>query len=197
MADQKALPPKYNEADLKKRYEALLTELDFVKVANDYPKAIKDLLGGDSEKQVIAVKMLGESGEPKVIPWLVPFLDSEDTPLRIWAGASIQRIIETSALRRRDPTRPDQILLRPLGEGELDLRPFAWIALKMFRKPDDGNTHTYAVTLIRYLEAREFEDELRHCLLSDHPAVSDKAKWALESLGFESDHQQVVAPKGP
>jgi uroporphyrinogen-III synthase len=34
---------------------------------------------------------------------------------------------------------------------------------------------------------REFEDELRHALGSKHPAVSEKAKWALSSLGFEVD----------
>ena len=196
LANQKALPPKYNEADLRNRYEEFLTKLDYIKVASDYPKAIKDLLGGNSEKQLLAIKMFGESGEPTVIPWLVPFLDSEDNPLRIWSGVSIQRIIETCALSRRDPTRPEQVILRPLGEGELDLRPFAWIALKMFRKADDGNTHAYAATIIRYLEVREFEDELRRCLRSNHPAVSNKAKWALEELGLESNFRRTQQDDG-
>jgi len=187
LAFQKALPPKYDEADLKKRYDALLIELDYVKVAADHPKVIKDLLSGDSAKQVTAVKMLGEAGDPTVIPWLVPFLDSEDTSLRIWAGSSIDKVIATCALKRRDFTRPDQVILQPRGDGEMDLRPFAWIALKMFRKPDDGNTHAYAASVIRYLEVREFEDELRRCLQSRHPAVLEKAKWALQSLGFKSD----------
>lgn len=184
LAFQKTLPPKYDEADLKKRYDALLIQLDYVKVAADHPKVIKDLLSGDSAKQVTAVKMLGEAGDPTVIPWLVPFLDSEDTSLRIWAGSSIDNVIATCALKHRDFTRPDQVILQPQGDGEMDLRPFAWIALKMFRKPDDGNTHAYAASVIRYLEVREFEDELRRCLQSTHPAVSEKAKWALQSLGF-------------
>jgi hypothetical protein len=185
LADQKALPPKYNEADLKTRYDAFLLGLDYVKVATDYPKVIKDLLSGDSARQVTAVKMLGETGEPAVIPWLVPYLDSEDISLRVWASSSIDKVISTCALKRRDRTQPDRVVLRPLEAGELDLRPFAWVALKMFRKPDDGNTHAYAVSMTRYLEAREFEDELRRCLLSRHPAVSGKAHWALQSLGFE------------
>jgi hypothetical protein len=64
----------------------------------------------------------------------------------------------------------------------------------MFRKPDDGNTHAYAASITRYLEVKEFEDELRRCLNSKHPAVSQKAKWALESLGFEVGDQQDAQP---
>jgi hypothetical protein len=55
----------------------------------------------------------------------------------------------------------------------------------MFHQPDDGNIHAHAASITRYLEAKELEDELRRCLQSRHPAVSDKAKWALESLGFQ------------
>ncbi len=186
LAGQKALPPKYNEAELRKRYEAFLLELDYVKVATDYPKLIKDLLSGDSARQVAAAKVLGETGEPTVIPWLVPFLDSEEASVRIWAGSSIEKVISVWALKRRDLTQPDRVVLRPLASGELDLRPLAWIALKMFRKPDDGSTHAYAASVTRYLEAREFEDELRRSLQSPHPAVSEKAKWALQSLGLEA-----------
>jgi hypothetical protein len=191
MASQKVPPPKYDAADLKKRYETFLIELDYVKVAADYPKLIKDLLSGDSAKQVTAIKMLGETGEPMVIPWLVPFLDSEDTSLRIGAGSSIDKVISACALKPRDRTQPDRVVLWPTGVDELDLRPFAWIALKMFRKPDDGNTHAYAASITRCLEVKEFEDELRRCLQSRHPAVADKAKWALQSLGFETADQKA------
>ena len=67
LADQKALLPKYNEAEIKARYDVFLLGLDYVKVATDYPKVIKDLLSNDSAKQVAAVKTLGETGEPAVI----------------------------------------------------------------------------------------------------------------------------------
>jgi hypothetical protein len=183
--EQKALPPKYDEAELKRRYEAFLLELDYVKVATDYPKAVKDLLSANSARQVAAVQLLGDTADPAVIPWLVPLLDAEDASLRIWAGSSIDKVISACVLKRRDRTQPDRIVLRPPGPGELDLRPCAWIALKMFHKPDDGNTHAYAASITRYLEAKEFEGELRRCLQSRHPAVSEKAKWALESLGFD------------
>ncbi len=183
--DQKALPPKYDEADLKKRYEAFLLDLDYVKVAADYPKAVKDLLSANSARQIAAVQMLGDTGDPAVIPWLVPLLDSEEASLRIWAGSSIDKVISACALKRRDRTQPDRVVLRPPGPAELDLRPLSWIALKMFNQPDDGSTHAYAASITRYLEAREFEPELRRCLQSRHPAVSEKARWALESLGFD------------
>jgi hypothetical protein len=194
--EQKALPPKYDEADLKKCYDNFLLELNYVQVATDHPKVIKDLLSGDSARQLTAVKTLGETAAPVVIPWLVPFLDSEDVSLRIWAGSSIDKVISAGALKRRDPTQPDRVVLRPLEAGELDLRPFAWVALKMFRKPDDGNTHAYAASVTRYLEVREFENELRHCLWSRHPAIAGKARWALESLGLEkaSGHQWRSMP---
>jgi hypothetical protein len=199
LADQKALPPKYDERDLKNRYETFLLALDYVTVASDHPKVIKDLLSGNSERQVAAVKMLGESGDPRVIPWLVSFLDAEEASLRIWAGSSIDKVISTCALKRRDHTQPDRVVLRPLAAGDLDIRPFAWVALKMFRKPDDGNTHAYAASVTRYLEVREFEDELRRCVNSKHPAVSEKGKWALQSLGYEigeKDAQPISAGDG-
>jgi hypothetical protein len=56
----------------------------------------------------------------------------------------------------------------------------------MLDRPDDGNTHAHAV-MIRYLELREFMPELRTIPQSRHPAVSDKAKWALEELAGRQD----------
>jgi hypothetical protein len=194
LADQKALPPKYDEQDIKNRYDKFLLELDYVTVASDHPKAIKDLLSGNLERQVAAVKMLGESGDPRVIPWLVSALDAEDASLRIWAGSSIDKVIADCVLKRRDPTQPDRVVLRPLAPGDMDLRSFAWIALKMFRKPDDGSTHAYAASITRYLEVREFEDELRRCLNSRHPAVSNKAKWSLQALELEMNNQDDAQP---
>jgi hypothetical protein len=185
LADQRAMPAKYDEQDLRNRYDAFLQELDYVTVASDYPNVIRDLLSGNSEKQVTAVKMLGESGDARVVPWLVSVLDSEDASLRIWAGSAIEKVISTCVLKRRDRTQPDRVVLRHRAAGEPDLRPLAWIALKMFRKADDGSTHAYAASVTRYLEIREFEDELRRCLRSKHPAVSEKAEWALRSLDFE------------
>ncbi|HYT89953.1 MAG TPA: hypothetical protein VEL76_14700, partial [Gemmataceae bacterium] len=70
---------------------------------------------------------------------------------------------------------------------DLDLRPLAWLVVRMLNRPDDGNTHAYAAVLIRYLELREFTPELRQLLQSRHPAVRDKAKWALAELAGPQD----------
>jgi len=193
---QRPPPPKYDEADLKELYDAFLISQDYVKVATDYPQVIKDLLSNVPELQVKALRTLGATGKPYVIPWMVPFLDSEDASLSINTGSYIEELVSELALQRRD-SRQDKVVLRPLAAGDLDLRPLAWVALKMFRKPDDGNTHAYAATMTRYIEIREFEDELRSCLGSRHPAVSDAAKWALEELGLGAIPKDCVIPDLP
>lgn len=195
-AKQVSLRPRHDEAALKKRYVEFVSSLDYVAVARDYRKAVENLLSGDPERQTVALRTLSETGEPRVIPWMVPFLDTEDRTVRVWAGVSIQKVISTCALRRRDMSRLGKVVVKPLAEGDTDLRPFAWIALKMFRKDDDGNTHANATTITRYLELREFEGELRRCLRSRHPAVRDKALWALESLGFTVEKEDTRQERG-
>ena len=54
---------------------------------------------------------------------------------------------------------------------------------------EESGWETYE-RLVEFPLWKEFEDELRRCLLSDHPAVSNKAKWALEELGLESNPQR-------
>jgi hypothetical protein len=115
----KQVPPplKYNVEDLKKDFDGFITELDFLKVAQDYPKAIRKLFSGDSESQIEAVRTLAETGEIEVIPWLLPFLDTEDKNLRIWTGASLEKLVSSHVLKRRDMSRPDVVLIRPLRPG--------------------------------------------------------------------------------
>lgn len=195
-ARQLALARKYDEAVLKKQYQEFISSLDYVAVAKDYPKLVKDLLSADSPCQMTAIRTLAMTGDPRIIPWIVPFLDGEDRSLGIGAGSCIEKIVSTYVLRRRDMSQPGKVVLKPLAKGDLDLKPIAWIALKMFRKNDDGNTHAYAASITRYLEVKEFEDELRGCLKSQHPAVRDRALGALESLGFTVDKKDVQQQDG-
>jgi len=65
------------------------------------------------------------------------------------------------------------------------------LVLDMFREMDDGNTHAYAASMARYLGLHEFERELEHCLESRHPAVVNKAKWALESLERQKEYDMI------
>ncbi len=180
---RQTLPPeKYSRAELKKQYDDFLPDLEYLEVAKDFPKSVTDLLSDDGQRQRSAMMTLGASGKPYVIPWLVPFLDSNKKDIRIWAGASISKVVEIWALQRRDPGIEDEVVLLPLKDTDLNIGPLRWIALKMFDRVDDGNTHAYAAVMTRYLEAKEFEDELLKSLKSKHPAVSNKAKWALDSL---------------
>ena len=193
LAKQVPLPPLYDEAELKERFDTFMKSVDMLTVSKDYPKAVRKLLSADPEKQVQAVKTLAETGEIEVIPWLLQFLDSEDSTLRIGTGASLEKLVSSYILKRRDMARPEVVLIRPIKSDEKDLRPLAWIVLKMFRRPDDGNTHAYAASMTRYLGLDEFQRELDQCLESRHPAVSNKAKWALESLERQKEYEKAAS----
>ena len=195
LSKQVPLPPKYDEAVLKTLFDDFMEVTDPLLISKEYPEAVRKLLSGDSEKQIEAVRALAETGEVEAIPWLLPFLESEDKTLRIWAGSSLEKLVSSHVLKRRDMTRPDVVLIRSLRPEEKDLRPVAWIVLQMFRKTDDGNTHAYAASMTRYLGLHEFERELEQCLESKHPAVANKAKWALESLSQQKEYEEETSNK--
>lgn len=140
------------------------------------------LIGGEGDDLLVY-----DAADTRVIPWLVPFLDSENQELAVWSGAAIERIISTVALKRRDFSVPDKVVLRPPMKGDSELRPFAWLALKMLQKPDDGNFRAYALSILRYLEMREFVEDFRRGTWSRHPSVSMRAWSALEELGREAN----------
>ncbi|MHC4866531.1 MAG: hypothetical protein ACYTEX_20845 [Planctomycetota bacterium] len=180
---------------LKKRFDKFMAALDLLAVTRDYPKAVRKLLSADPAKQIEAVKTLAETADPNVIPWFLPFLEADDNTLRIWTGSSLEKLLSSLVLKRRDNSMPEVVVIKPLRPGDTDLRPLAWVVLKMFRKPDDGNTHAYAASMARYLGLHEFERELRQCLQSRHPAVSNKAKWALESLEQQKQYEERTSGK--
>jgi HEAT repeat protein len=192
---KQAPPPKYDETILKQAFNEFIGALDLLTVTKDYPKAIRKLLSGDPDKQIEAVKTLAETGEPEVIPWLLPFLEADNDRLRIWTGSSLEKLVSSYVLKRRDNTIGEVVVIKPLRPTDKDLRPLAWVVLKMFRKPDDGSTRAYAASMARYLGLYEFERELKHCLKSKHPAVSNKAKWALESLERQREYEKRTSNK--
>ena len=194
-AKQVSSPPKYDEAVMKKDFDAFMESVDMLTVSKDYPKAVRKLLSGDPEKQIQAVKTLAATGEIEVIPWLLPFLEAENKDLRIWTGSSLEKLVSSHVLKRRDMNMPEFVVIKSLRPGDRDVRPLAWVVLKMFRKPDDGNTHAYAASMTMYLGLHEFERELEQCLESSHPAVSDKAKWALESLERQKEYEKATSNK--
>src|SRR5262245_15923901 len=179
--------PRDDEAKLKKDCGKLLASLKPQDLAGQHPRAVAALRGQEPKAQIEALQKLARTGDPNALPLMVPLLESQDPTVRIWAGATVSQLVEQYTLRRRDPRIGDRVVLKPRGPGDLDLHPLAWLVVKMLRKPDDGNTHAYAAVLIRYLELRELVPRLRPLLQSRHPAVSDKARWALEELADRQD----------
>jgi hypothetical protein len=192
----KTIPaPLYNEAELKKDFNAFLESIDALKVTRDYPMAVRKLLSYDPGKQMQAMETLSATGEIEVIPWLLPFLDTTKGNLHIWAGCYLEKLVSNYTLKRRDPKIGEYVIIEPLRKNDTDLQPLAWVVLNMFNKRDDGNTHAYAATMTRYLSLYEFDRELQGCLKSRHPAVSNKAKWAIKSLKRQKEYDQELSEK--
>lgn len=168
---QKAAP-KYDEQEVERLFKVWVDGLDTMAVTSDYKKPIRDLLSADIHRQTAAIETLGSSGDIRVIPWLFPFINQENNTLRIFAGLSIEKVI-SAAIHQKPDGR---------AKRATSLKPTAWIALQMFRKPDDGNTWCYASNITRLLRMKEFEDELTRAMGSKHPSVSEDAKNALESF---------------
>ena len=89
---------KYDEKVLKKQYLEFIDSLNYLDVVVDYRKAVKDLLSDNTERQIAAIKTLSQTNQPNVIPWMVPFLDSNDIYLRLAAANSIEQIVTWWAL---------------------------------------------------------------------------------------------------
>jgi HEAT repeat protein len=170
------------ESESRRACEKLLESFDPLSVSRRHPGTIVDLLSIDPAKREAALAMLAATQSADAIPWILPFLDAQEERVRVHAGLALSRIVEAEALKRRDPAFPDRVVLRPLREEDRDLRALAWIVARMLEKPDDGSTHAYACAMIRYLELCGFEGRLQGLLESRHPAVREKAKWALEEL---------------
>ena len=168
---------------LKGQYDAFVESLNHRQMAEDYPGAVRNLDSPDPKNQIVGIKTLAATDDVRAIPWIAPFLDSKDRQVRIYAGQALSAVVASHELKRRDKTRPERVVIKPPGPGDVNLRPMAWVILKMLKMPDDGNTHAYAANMIGYLGLSEYEGDLRQLLASRHPAVSQAASRALEMLG--------------
>lgn len=193
--DQRAEPRK-SEVELRKSYEQFVDSLDTLKIVREYPRAIQHLLSADPERQVIGLRVLSASGEVEAIPWMVPHLDAPEHNVRTSAGSIIENLVSTTILKqRRDPMRPDRVVIKPLGPRDTDFRPLAWVAHKMLQKDNDPDLQAYAATMIGYIGLKEFGPELKKLLGSRHPAVTNSAKYALELLGLR-EREEVRGQTG-
>lgn len=171
---------------LERSCEEFLARHDKSQVQRDYPKAIEDLLSGSRDEQLRGIRVLGATRELYILPWLVPILDAEDNEVRVMAGSSIEQVVSSVLLERRDRSRPEQIIIRPPEPGEVNLNPLSWVALKMIRS-NEPNLSSYGATMAGYLGRRDFEEDLRRLLDSPHPAVQNAARYGLIILGLEEE----------
>ena len=186
--EQKFLESKYDEAELKITYTNFIDSLDPVIFISHYPKAIKNLLSANYENQKLGLRTLKEIQEIEIIPWLIPFLDSKDSYVRIEAVMAISNLVVYHTLKRRDSNIPERVVIKPMTLNDTDLRPLAWLILQMLRLPDSNpNLRSYAATMTGYLNLQIFELEIKMLLDSKHPAVVNSAKYAIELL--KNGHQ--------
>ncbi|MEK6237053.1 MAG: hypothetical protein N2C14_20280, partial [Planctomycetales bacterium] len=174
-------------AQEKKAYDQFIRSLDRKRIQRDHGGSIRNLKSDEPGVVTAALRSLSATQNTAAIPWIVPFLDSDDPVVRVWAGSSLERLVSAHELKRRDLGQSHKIAIKPRGPNDLDLRPLRWVIRRMLRKNDDGNTHAYAATMIGYLGLTEFEQELRELMGSRHPAVTNAAKHALETLGMAED----------
>ena len=187
--EEKFLESKYDEAALKITYINFIDSLTPVKLVNNYPKAIKNLLSANYENQKLGIRTLKETQEIEIIPWLIPFLDSKNSYVRIEAIMAISNLVVYHTLKRRDMNIPERVVIKPMTLNDTDLRPLAWFILQMLRLPDSNpNLRSYAATMTGYLNLQIFELEIKMLLDSKHPAVVNSAKYAIELL--KNGHQQ-------
>ena len=186
-----AAPP--DEALLKRQYDAFVESLDHRKLAEDYPGAVRNLDSPDPKRQIIGIKTLAATEEVAAIPLIVPFLDSEDRGVRIYAGQALNALVAAHQLKRRDKRQSGKVVILPPALGDIDLKPVSWVILKMLQMPDDGNMHAFAANMIGYGGFDEYEPELRKLLDSRHSAVKTAARRALEMIGTQQDNDVGTA----
>lgn len=176
--------PLYDNVKLEKTCDEFVQSLDAIEIARDYPKVVQEILSVNPEKQISALNTLSETKNLNAIPWIISLLDSDDANVKTHAGSAFEKLVTSYTLQRRDLNYPDKIVLNPLGKNDKDLRPLAWIVLKMLRD-SNPNVQSYAATMAGYLNLTYFDDDLKLLLKSKHPAVIQSAQNALGMLRTE------------
>lgn len=182
----------HDEQLLRAQYDRFVESLDREGIAREYSGAIRKLDSLDPQTLIAGLKTLGATEEVGAIPWIVPFVDSHDRRIRVVAGQALLRTVVSNELKRRDATQPGKVVIRRPAPGDHDLRPMAWVVLRMLRT-GDANVRSYAATMIGYLGLSQFRGELRELLVSIHPAEAKAAGTALDMLPVdERDGPKVM-----
>ncbi len=179
---------RFNEKELKSNLDNFIAKIDSLSLARKYPEIAKKILSNQTDQQEVALRMLGESQEVIALPWIILLLDSDDKDIKVEAGLAVKNIVSSITLKRRDMNYPQYILLKPSQETDIDLRPIAWIALKLLRA-DEPSLIAYGITITRYLNLYKFEAEILSHKESIHPAVTNTMNWAIEELQLQKKYE--------
>ena len=188
------LEMQHSELSLKESYRRFYESLDHVRIEKEYPKAVKLLESKVPVEQEIGLRVLAASEDVDAVYFIVPLLDAENARVRVMAGYALETIVSNQVLKNRDSSRPDRIVILPQKSGERDLKPIRYIVEKML-DTDEPNIQSYAATMTGYLRIMELELVLRKLLNSEHPAVNNSAKYALELMGKSTPALEKIYPK--
>jgi hypothetical protein len=177
--EDRGKPLIYNEDSLKNVYSDFIDSLNPLIIIEDYPKSIKNLLSSSVERQKLGLETLGSTTQIEILPWIIPFLNSKDDYVRIYAIRAINKLVEHYTLKRRDWNISNQVRILPLKSDNVDLRPLAWLVLQNIRQ-QEPNIASYAARVAGYLNLNIFREEILLLKQSIHPAVVDSANTTLE-----------------
>jgi len=179
----------FNEDELKVRFDNFIDKLEPLNLTKKYPEITRKILSCKPEQQEIALKMLAESEEIDAIPWILLLLDSDESSTRTWAGNALEDIVIGIVSYRRDMKFPGIYVFKPLGKQDVDLKPMAWIVLRMIRS-GNHNQIAYGISMARYLNLFEFEGVISSQQYSQSPAVTNAMKWALEGFKLQKKYDK-------
>lgn len=195
IAQECYLPPedtlRYKPEVMKLQYEQYLDSLKAFKVMANYPAAVRKILSSNKEKQIAGIKILQETHEPEILPWIATFFQSEDQELKAAAYDALEELITYHALKRRDPEIGEKIIILPPSENDLDLQALAWPLYLALNRPDlyGISVQSSVASSSGYLLLEEFTPLLKRLLNSHHPAVQHAAKSALEIISNSKEQQ--------
>ncbi len=181
-------PEKFSEEKLEANFDKFILGIDSLRITKKYPEIARKILSQQPRQQKIALNMLGGSQEIEAIPWILLLLNSDDKSMRFSAGSCLGSVLYSLSIIRRNNQIGRYVVLKPLKKQDVDLRPLAWIVLKLLRT-DDPNLIAYGITMARYLNLYEFEDEIVRHKDSIHPAVTNTMKWAIEELKLQKEYE--------
>lgn len=159
-----------------REYMLFIERLSVGEFARGYPALIEKLNSDQLGPRIVALKAIGELGDPASIPYLVPILRNSDRDSQVYAGLAIEKIVSAHELGRRGSAITGKEYIEAPKANELDLKPMRWIVFEMLTS-GEPNIQSYAVTMAGYLDLEELKPVVEALKASKHPAVTGKIDY--------------------